>query len=101
MTDMNSENYGQVLVTYSDTRKRGMQLHGREDCSALITLVKLIMEKNNIEIEGVKPHKDSFSDLEIDFKTTNSENLNRLRIALKELIEKKVGAKTIDISLSA
>ena len=95
-----SQNQGQVLVAYSDTRKEGMRLHHTQDCNALITLLKLIMEKNKISVGKIHPTRNSFADLSIDFKVSDEESLKQFQQTIKTLLAKRIGAKSIEISLT-
>ncbi len=91
-------NPGQLLITYSDTRKQSMHDYDKDNCAALNHLIKLIMIKNNIALEKISKPEDNIADLVISFSSKDQESLDALHQATKELVKKKVGAKTIEIA---
>ena len=91
-------NPGQLLITYSDTRKQSMRDYDKDNCAALNHLIKLIMIKNNIALEKISKPESNIADLVISFSSKDQESLDALQQATKELVKKKVGAKTIEIA---
>ncbi len=91
-------NPGQLLITYSDTRKQSMRDYDKDNCAALNHLIKLIMIKNNIALEKISKPESNIADLVISFSSKDQESLDVLQQATKELVKKKVGAKTIEIA---
>lgn len=90
---------GQIIVNYSDVRKKELQFHDKISCNALTTLLKLTIEKNHLKVNKIEKEPTNIADLKISFIGNNEEDVKHLGEQVKLLLEKRIGAKEIDIFL--
>ena len=100
MQNLTESNSGQVLVSYSDIRKRELDTHAKHNCNALANLVKLMMEKNQLSVKSIESNSiNNNADIVIDFSFDDQRNIVHFKNIIKELLDKKVGAREIEIFL--
>lgn len=91
---------GQVLVSYSEERKREMIEAHEKSCPATASLVKGRMDELGIKVERLmhSSNKQGCADIIIQF-VANKEDLQHLNEAMKNLKKKDVGIWDISLFL--
>ena len=84
---------GQVLISYSEERKKEMQKEGADSCSVLAKVLKHEIENAGAEVIKITipEKKDRFADIIIEFKTSDDDVIKRIRSALDTIREKRRG----------
>lgn len=91
---------GQVLVSYSEERKKEMIQTHEKSCIALASLIRGKIEGLGIKIEGMtqSSNKQGCADIIIQF-VANKGDLQRLYEAMKSVDKKEIGVGHIGMFL--
>lgn len=95
------EIHGQILVSYSEERKREMRESHEKSCIALASLIQGRINELGIKIENMTQASNKeggCADIVIQF-VSSKDDLRRLHEAMKNLDKKEIGVGSIGLFL--